>query len=242
MMLYSWLHPDNVFPQRDHAVPFAGDGCNTHCSDQSLRQFAPVILQCHCFSKPGRYGANYVQCFDDGVHVPKRPVQNWSWLWCQDWRYSLCLVAFHSLLNYHLQKFCNKTPSHFLHLRRSHNQWESCKSKLIPLWRLELGLCKPYLQIMDFAAETTLSQIDFDALQQQLQTQEAAPREVPVYADGVQVSQVAGDVIRWRKDTETVERFDAQNYIRDCESEIASLRNQVRVQASDSNTEDKSCG
>ena len=62
---------------------------------------------------------------------------------------------------------------------------------------------------------------------QRLSTQEASPSESPVYADGIQVNHVTGDVIRWRKDTETAERFDAQSYIKDCEREIASLRDQV---------------
>lgn len=78
------------------------------------------------------------------------------------------------------------------------------------------------------SAESNLSHIDFDAFQQ-LQKQETIPEVVPIYADGVQVSHVSGDVVRWRKDTESVERFDAQSYIRKCESEIASLRDQVNV-------------
>ena len=78
-------------------------------------------------------------------------------------------------------------------------------------------------------AETTLGNVDFDALQR-LSNQEASSTSVaPVYADGVQVKHVTGEVIRWRKDTEMAERFDAQNYIRSCEREIASLRDQVRV-------------
>lgn len=68
--------------------------------------------------------------------------------------------------------------------------------------------------------------MDFDALQR-LSNQEASTSVSPVYADGVQVNHVNGEVIRWRKDTEVAERFDAQNYIRSCEREIANLRDQV---------------
>jgi len=81
-------------------------------------------------------------------------------------------------------------------------------------------------------ADTGLSQIDFDALQR-LSIDEGSDPSVadaksPVYADGTQVTRVSGDVLRWRKDTEAVERFNAQTYIKDCESEINRLRDQVR--------------
>ena len=72
--------------------------------------------------------------------------------------------------------------------------------------------------------------MDFDALQRlSSQEAEASTSVSPVYADGVQVNHVTGEVIRWRKDTEVAERFDAQNYIRSCEREIATLRDQVKL-------------
>ncbi len=77
-----------------------------------------------------------------------------------------------------------------------------------------------------FCAESTLGNVDFNALQR-LSHQEASTSVSPVYADGVQVNHVTGEVIRWRKDTEMAERFDAQNYIKSCEREISSLRDQV---------------
>ena len=80
-----------------------------------------------------------------------------------------------------------------------------------------------------FFADATLSNVDFDALQRLSKQDSGSTSVSPVYADGVQVNHVTGDVIRWRKDKEMAERFDAQNYIRSCEREIATLRDQARI-------------